>query len=458
AGSGKTSVLTKRIEFLIKYKGVDPKKILAITFTRKARQEMDTRLKCMGISTNVETFNSFSEKILRKYASLIYNRDIKVINYGNKIMSLMAALNNQGLTIDDAINKYFTPNQKRNKTPEQLSRLFMNDCFFILEYFKSKNLDLYDFSIDSDPEHAATAKMMHKLSLYLKKYMEVSGLRDFTDQIIDTIKFFKENKDFIPEYDYILIDEYQDVNAMQIELLDLINSKNIFAVGDPRQSIFGWRGSSINYILNFQKKYPESIVITLTKNYRSNNHVVDFMNKSIKNMGLPDIKHNFFGEKQIFLENLSTELAEFEYIINRILWSNVGREEIFVLSRTNRQLMDLSKIMKQKGIPHIIKTDEFNGSANASVGQVTLATIHSIKGLEAKTVFVMGCNEQNFPCKASDHPVIEIIKVEDYDKEEEERRLFYVAISRAKQTLYLTYTGKNPTYFINKEMLDMLDT
>ena len=75
----------------------------------------------------------------------------------------------------------------------------------------------------------------------------------------------------------------------------------------------------------------------------------------------------------------------------------------------------------------------------------------------AKNVFVMGCNEQNFPCKTSDHPVIGMIKIEDYDKEEEEKRLFYVALSRAKSKLYLTYSGKNLTKFINDKMLSVLN-
>ena len=95
AGSGKTTVLTKRIEFLVKYRGIEPKKILAITFTRKARQEMQERLMKLKIETNVETFNSFSEKILQRYSQLIYKRQVKVISYANKIIAIISALNKQ---------------------------------------------------------------------------------------------------------------------------------------------------------------------------------------------------------------------------------------------------------------------------------------------------------------------------------------------------------------------------
>ena len=146
AGSGKTTVLTKRIEFLVKYRSISEKRILAITFTRKAREEMQDRLFKLGINAVVETFNSFCEKILLKNNNIIYGRQMRVINYGNKVMAMMFALQSLGLTMAGAIESYFSPQQRRNKTSEELSNILMNDCFFILDYFKVKNQDLYDFS------------------------------------------------------------------------------------------------------------------------------------------------------------------------------------------------------------------------------------------------------------------------------------------------------------------------
>ncbi|MBS3079214.1 UvrD-helicase domain-containing protein [Candidatus Pacearchaeota archaeon] len=456
AGSGKTTVLTKRIEFLVKYKGINPNKILAITFTRKAREEMQYRLVDLGINTNVETFNSFSEKILLKHENQIYGRKMNVISYGNKVMAIMSALSDLGLTMNQVIEIYFSDSQRRNKTSEQLSNTLMNDCFFILEYFKSRNDEFYDFSEDAFGKDKPAAKTIYNICKHLKKYMDLSGLRDYTDQIIETIKFFESNKQYIPEFEYVLVDEYQDVNSMQIKLLNLLKPKNLFCVGDPRQSIFGWRGSDINYILKFQEKYPESEIITLIKNYRSTNHLVNLMNSSIRIMSLPDLENSYEDEKKISLLNFDSEEKEMNFVISEILSSDLSKDDIFVLSRTNYQLTELSKFMKQKNIPHILKTDDFLNGSTAKKGEVTLATIHSIKGLEAHKVFIIGCNEINFPCKASDHPVIEMIKIDNYDKEEEERRLFYVAISRAKKELFLTYTGKKPTYFINSEMLKII--
>jgi superfamily I DNA/RNA helicase len=296
--------------------------------------------------------------------------------------------------------------------------------------------------------------------------MKTQGLRDYIDQIIDVINLFNKNPQCVPEFEHILIDEYQDVNAMQIELLDLIWKKNpsanVFAVGDPRQSIFGWRGSDIQYILKFHEKYPECETIHLVKNYRSAKAIVDFMNHSIRNMGVPDLEPENENNSELKIESFDSEEDEQSFVLKNILEylkTGISGENIFVLARTNRQLNEMSQKLKAHSIPHIVKNDELRRPVEGRKGDVTLATIHAIKGLEAKIVFVIGCNELNFPCKASDHPVIEIVKLgmQEYDREEEERRLFYVAISRAKEKLFLTYSGKKPTYFINSEMLKLAE-
>lgn len=463
AGSGKTTVLVKRIEFLVKYQSMNPNKILAITFTRKARQEMEHRLERLGIQgVQIETFNSFSEKILQKYGHLFYDSPKRVMTYQDRIFAMNFALSNIGMDLETAVNRYFSENQKRNKEPAQLANIFMNDCFSVIEYFKSKKEKIYDFSKDVDDEKdRESAKMIAQICQNLELQMRMQGLRDYTDQIIDAISLFGKFKNLIPEFENILVDEYQDVNAMQIELLEILINKNpklnLFAVGDPRQSIFGWRGSDVNYILKFQEKYPDSEIVNLTKNYRSANKIVNFMNHSIKDMKMPDLEACNCIEAEIKLLDFDSEISEQDFVITEIskhLKNNIPGEEIFVLARTNRQLMDLSRKLKIVGVPHIVKTDELKKPIEGSRGDITLATIHAIKGLEAQIVFVIGCNEQNFPCKASDHPVIEIVKMgmQEYDKEEEEKRLFYVAISRAKEKLFISYSGKKPTYFINEEM------
>jgi len=454
AGSGKTMVLTKRIEFLVKRKGVDVSKILAITFTKKAREEMQRRLLKLGVSgVAVHTFNSFCEGILRKYGNKIYGRMIRMQSYGDKILAMNMALATMGIDMEDAVSEYFSSSQRKFKTGNQMANGFMNDCFSVMDYFKVTGEDEYDFSKKVDAKDRGNAKRIYNIIKYLKNHMEIQGLRDFTDQIIDAIKFFKNDPAYIPNFEHILIDEYQDVNAMQIELIDLLSPSNIFAVGDPRQSIFGWRGSDINYILNFEKKHSNVEIIHLTKNYRSAKKIVKFMNHSIREMGLPDLDTHSEKDAEVKILDFDNEDAERTFIIDNILNSDIPNGEIFVLARTNRQLMELSQLMKLKKISHVVRTDEVRKPIEGKKDDVILATVHAIKGLEAKKVFVIGANEQNFPCKAGDNPAIEMVKMDDYNKEEEERRLFYVAISRAKEILYITYSGKKPTYFINNDML-----
>lgn len=449
AGSGKTTVLTKRIKFLNKYQKIKGEKILAITFTRKARQEMQKRLNELGINAIVETFNSFSEKILLKHGGKIYGKKVRITSFQEKMGAIIRALDSINLTFPEAIEKYFSPQQKRNKSGYQLQNLFVSDCFTVFEYYKTARKKIDEFEKKQNGNQ--NAKMILNIVKFLDKYFTTMGLRTYADQINDVITFFKLYKKQIPIFSHVLVDEFQDVNDNQVELLDLINPQNLFCVGDPRQSIFGWRGSNVDYILNFKKKFSEAEIINLKKNYRSNKHIVKFMNKSIIEMKMPDLESDIDGEKEINLINFDNEEAEFNFIKAKILSSEIPREEIFILARTNRQLLDFSTILKKENIPHILKNED-TPNQDIKKGQVTLATIHSIKGLEAKLVFIIGLTQNNFPCKSSDHPIIENIKMYEYDREEEEKRLFYVAISRAKEKLFLTYSGKKHTYFLNDSL------
>lgn len=460
AGSGKTTALAKRIEFLTAFRSANPEKILAITFTRKARTEMASRLSkshyCSGVIT--ETFNSFCEKIIKKYESLVYSRQTRVMSYSDRLSIFRAALRENGIDISEALRQYFSYRQRNEKTGEELAKILMNDCYSVIEVYKINSISLEKLREHSglDYESQKNIDLVYKICRFIESFMKKHGLRDYSDQIIDCIRFFRENKGHIPKFEHVLVDEYQDVNSLQIELIDLLNPESLFCVGDPRQSIFGWRGSKIGYILNFEEKYPDCEIITLNSNYRSDKKIVDLINKSLEGIRLPDLIPQLDLESDIELHDFDSEEEEISYIIGKITELDIPRNEIFVLARTNRMISELSQRMKLKGIKHLVRTEETGRDDEAANDEVTLATIHSIKGLEASAVFVIGCSASNFPCKASDHPVIELVKAYEYDKEEEERRLFYVALSRAKRSLFLTYSGKNPTRFINEHMLSLM--
>jgi len=164
AGSGKTTILTKRIEFLIKYKGVDKNKILAVTFTKKAKDEMVKRLQNLNIrGVAVHTFNSFCEGILRKHGAKIYGREIRMQSYGDKVLAINMALASMGLNMEDVINDYFTLAQRKFKTQSQMANSFMHDCFSVMDYFKITGEKEYDFSKNTDEKTKKTQRESTKL-------------------------------------------------------------------------------------------------------------------------------------------------------------------------------------------------------------------------------------------------------------------------------------------------------
>ncbi len=268
--------------------------------------------------------------------------------------------------------------------------------------------------------------------------MDERGVRDYSGQLREALALLRENPSAARAYQHVLVDEYQDINRAQYELLKLLNPVNLFVVGDPRQSIFGWRGSHVEFIRDFSA----DVTVQLKKNYRSQQTIVSVMNKVINRMGLPDLVGERPGTGAVQVLSYGSEDEEIRSVA--ALVANLTDDDVFVLARTNNQLKEVSVLLRQLGVPHSIKHEE---TEEVKKG-IVLATVHAIKGLEAKTVIVMGSTSRYFPSKVSDHPVVDLIKESTVDKEEEERRLLYVALSRAQETLLITHFG-SLTYFLD---------
>lgn len=443
AGSGKTTVLTKRIEFLTRFCGVSRERVLAITFTRKARQEMQDRLQGL---VQVETFNSFCERLLNRHGQLFYGKPVRVVRYGDRMRLLHHAIRALSLDVGAVLGSYFSARQLREHPKERLLSMFMHDCFGILDHYANSGQRLKDFA-GTD----TAARMVYDICRHMREEMQREGLRDYSDQLLDTLSLFKRHPELIPEYDHILVDEYQDVNDVQKLLLDVLDPPNLFAVGDPRQSIFGWRGSKVRHILEFPKEHSPCDTIVLRTNYRSAAQIVETINASIRRMGLPDLLCAVPDAGTVRVHEFGGDDEEIAFVTERILQSATPREEIFVLTRTNRQLEEIARHFAARGIPYVLRSEELHRVVEAKEGEVTLSTVHAIKGLEADTVFVCGCNAQSFPCIASERPVMDLIRKEEHDREEEELRLFYVALSRARKELYVTYAG-TPSKFLTPHL------
>jgi superfamily I DNA/RNA helicase len=466
AGSGKTTVLTKRIEFLKKFKSVDEKQFLAITFTRKAKEEMTKKLENLGIfNIQVETFNSFCEKTLKKHSHKIYKSKTKVAQYKDKISIVHSAIKKNETPFETFFDDYFNKKQIREKTRDELFFIFVNDIFTVIDYYKNSEEKIKPFYQNTTNMHQKKiAKIIHDIAVESEKELKSRNLRDFSDQVNDTLELFKKHKSTIPKFKHILVDEFQDVNKVQVDLLKLLYHKNIFAVGDPRQAIYGWRGSEIKYILDFPKIFENTQVIQLKKNYRSDKEIVEFFNLSIKNLGLANLESGKIEDKttqqnqnKIFLFEQDSENSSKRFVLEAIKNSKNPRNEIFVLARTNKILDNYADFFMKNGIKCAIKSEEEYKKGDPQKDEIVLATIHSIKGMEANEVYLVSANTLSFPNKVQDNFVFALMKNDnDYDKEAEELRLFYVALSRAKEKLIITYTG-NHSKFITQEMLQIIN-
>jgi len=465
AGTGKTTVLTKRIEFLANLKGVDTNKILAITFTRKAKQEMIFRLSRLipGHSVMVETFNSFCEKILRKNEELAYGKCCKVVSFKEKINLINKALKKTGHNLEGALEIYFYPKKVTEEEKTNMFFTFIRDVFSIMDHFHNNKRPIADFMemIKNKPasDDKQTAYFIYNLIKYIQEMKKENGLRDYTDQIVHATRLFEDNPDVIPKFEHILVDEYQDVNKIQVNLLDILKPDNLFVVGDPRQSIYGWRGSKIKYILGFTDKHPESKVIQLTRNYRSAKNIVDVSNDIITPMNLLPLEPVLDDEKPVVMIKHGNEKSESLFIAQSILSQDIKRKNIFVLARTNKQLDNISFVFDQQGIKYLKRTvEDEKQDTMPSEDEITLSTVHAIKGLEAELVYMIGVNSNMYPCLNSDHPVIEIAKSDEYyDKYDEELRLLYVGLTRAKKQLVISYNN-NLSRFITPDIKNRMTT
>lgn len=349
AGSGKTRVLTYRIANLIAH-GISPWNILAITFTNKAASEMKTRaMDLIGAPARevvLSTFHSFCAWILHREIEITgrFTRNFTIFDAGDSkalVKQCVSELNLSSEIFDNAHNRI---SDLKNEliSPAQ---------------FREK------ISADFNPHDLSIAQIYE---LYQKKLQENNAL-DFDDLIFMTVKILQNFPDILDKYQerfrYISIDEYQDTNAAQYILTNLLAAKyrNLCVVGDADQSIYGWRGADIRNILNFERDYPEARVILLEQNYRSTKTILRAANEVIQNNIGRKPKdlwtQNESGEKIKFFV-LETDLVEAFAVSKEIKKlvenENFSYSDIAILYRTNAQSRMFEERFMRDEIPYMI--------------------------------------------------------------------------------------------------------
>ena len=267
AGSGKTTVLTRRIAWLIEASGISPHRIIAVTFTNKAAREMKSRVEgLLGRSSapyQIATFHGFSNRFLRiHHEAAGLPRDFTILDQDDQ---------------KSFINRLIKDNQLnvRNKTPREIQS-YINSK-------KEQQLRAAQASGDSD----FRSQIMGPIYELYERECNIRGLVDFAEILLRTVEVMQRNQlvrnEMHERYHHILVDEFQDTNAIQIEWLKLFGShlNYVTAVGDEDQSIYGWRGAVAKNMLSFGSIFPNTRLVRLEKNYRSTQTILSAANSVI---------------------------------------------------------------------------------------------------------------------------------------------------------------------------------
>jgi superfamily I DNA/RNA helicase len=360
AGTGKTRVITHRIAYLIR-KGVSPQNILGVTFTNKAAREMQERvLKLLPKTRNAErgtrnpesrptvcTFHSLCVRILRQYIDRLgYKRNFVIYDESEQlgaIKKILANISAKGEKADPAA------------------------ILGLLSRFKNGGERAAVFAEPSVRAMAEHVRQRYESALH------ACNAVDFDDLILLTLRLFAEHADVLEacraRYRYVMVDEYQDTNASQFRLVQLLTQKhrNLCVVGDDDQSIYGWRGAEIGNLLDLEKHYPEVKVIKLEQNYRSTNTILNAANALIKHNVRRRAKQLWSQKGQgakIALRTFTDDEEEARGVVEQIEFARLAHrvpwQDNAILFRTNQQSRPLETALRQAGVRyHLIGGQSF---------------------------------------------------------------------------------------------------
>jgi len=300
AGSGKTRVITMKIAYLIKQEHLRSWRILAMTFTNKAANEMKVRVKNLLISDGSEdinpfisTFHSFCYRVLREeHEAANLPKNFTVIDQTEQKIILKQITQDLGLT------------------PKDYPKI-ENKALYKIEQFKNSFESPDDVLNDQTYLTSSEDRLLARIYEAYEKTLATNGYVDFNDLQLKAYLLFEKNPEIAQKwanrFDYILVDEFQDTNALQFELIKILVNKrnNLTVVGDPDQTIYSWRGAQVDIILNFNRVYPNSQTVVLDRNYRSTKQILDLANDAIKhnqNREEKEIYTDVSGQKVLVYE------------------------------------------------------------------------------------------------------------------------------------------------------------
>ena len=343
AGSGKTRVVTYKIAYLVKEIGINPFNILAITFTNKAANEMKERAEeLLERSINgmwIGTFHSICVRILRKH----YSSNFTIYDTQDSVNLIKRIIKDRNLDSDQ-----FKPKSIKNRISD-----FKNKGMGVKEFQEFAGSDFY-------------LKIVGEIFFDYEAAMKEANALDFDDLLLKTVKIFEANPSVCEEYsskfDYIFVDEYQDVNDIQYKFIKAISHvhNNLTVVGDENQSIYAFRGANLENILNFERDFKGAKVIYLNQNYRSTKSILDAANHLILN-NPQKYKRELLATKaddeKVKCYNLMTgddEAYKVLEIIENLKDFGEKYSDIAILYRTNNQSRAFEDVFVRNSIPYEI--------------------------------------------------------------------------------------------------------
>lgn len=355
AGSGKTRALSHRFAFLVNEIGILPGNILCVTFTNKAANEMRHRIHNLIADNDtgyINTFHGFCVSILQEDSHAIqYPKNFLVLDNQDIDSMLKIIYEERGLTL-------------RHKTFSKARDMIE---MYKLERYPNYYLDLITMSLDTLRQKYLGATDVNDIIFYGYLYQEKKcfGL-DYNDLLKFSLYIFEKNKEIRLKWqkrlEYIMIDEFQDIDKTQYQLMKVLCGyhKNLFIVGDPDQTIYSWRGADINYLLNFDKAFPDVKTIMMNENYRSTPQILSVCNSLIdknKNRMKKDLLPMCHSKNSVLYYHGDTSEEESDWIADQIIKlhkKDISYKDITILYRAHYVTRTLEETLLKKKIPYSI--------------------------------------------------------------------------------------------------------
>ena len=365
AGTGKTSVIVEKIKYLVKKKIARPEQILTLTFTEKAASEMEERVdKAMPygyFQMNISTFHAFADHILKENGFQIgLSPNYRLMTEAETIIFLK-----QNLFLFNL--KYFRPLGNPNKFLEVLLQHFSrlrDEDISPDDYLKWAKRNSQSVIRNNDADEQVEINKYLELAQAYQTYQKLKikeGLMDFADLVYYSLRLFQKRpnilKRYQQQYSFVLIDEFQDTNIAQYQLIKLLSpvKKNprLTVVGDDSQAIYKFRGASVSNIINFIKDYKKAKQITLKKNYRSNQTILDAAYKLIKNNDPDTLEFKLGISKNLIASKSVIRNPKLNNPINYYLTENVEDESDHI----TREILNLSKTYKYSDFAILVRAN-----------------------------------------------------------------------------------------------------